>query len=886
MLTWLWLEGLVRRRTARLIGVALCVALAVALVASLGAFITRSNAEMTARSIAGVPVDWQVQLDPGTNVSAARGVIAATPSVRVVRETGYGDVAAFNATTGPTTQVTGAGKLLGLPADYAATFPGEVRYLSGARKGVLIAQQTAANLHVAGGDTISAKLPDGRVVPLHIDGVIDLPQEDSLFQIVGAPPGSGATAPPDNVVLVPLETWRSLYAPVRQSHPEAAHTQFHLKFVEDLPPAPADAFAEIVARAHNLEARLAGTASVGNNLAAMLDAARADAVYSELLFLFLGLPGFVLACLLALISGASGHERRRREQALLRVRGASPGRITGMAIAESTVVGVLGVALGLGCGTVASGAAFGQAFSATSTPMSLEWAVIAGVVGLALAALSIAVPAERDARLLTVHAARAHMSSAKPPMWQRLYLDVLLLAASGLIFWQSTKDAYQVVLVPEGVPTISINYLTLLAPMTFWIGFALLSWRATEFVLRKARRGVAGSLRPLAGKLSGVVSASMSRQHRLISRSLVLVALAISFAFSVAIFNTTYMSQARVDAELTNGADVAVVAGAVGLPTDLVTRVRALPGVIAAEQMQHRLGYVGNDLQDLYGIDPNAIGRATPMSDAFFQDGTAAELLGKLAATPNGILVSDETVSDFQLQPGDAVRIRLQGADHAYHVVEFRYIGIAREFPTAPHDSFLIANAAYVAKATGVPNFETLLIRTSDSPSQVAPRVRGLLGASSAATVHDLDTEIRTTLSGLTAIDLTGLTRLELVFAVIMAVASSGLVLALGFAERRRSFAILSALGARGRQIASFVWAEALFAAVGGAVLGAIGGSVEALIVVKILTGVFDPPPETLSVPWPYLAGVLVAMGTSVGLAAAVAVRAARHPALEIIRDL
>jgi putative ABC transport system permease protein len=125
-----------------------------------------------------------------------------------------------------------------------------------------------------------------------------------------------------------------------------------------------------------------------------------------------------------------------------------------------------------------------------------------------------------------------------------------------------------------------------------------------------------------------------------------------------------------------------------------------------------------------------------------------------------------------------------------------------------------------------------------------------------------------------------------LVFAVIMAVASSGLVLALGFAERRRSFAILSALGARGRQIASFVWAEALFAAVGGAVLGAIGGSVEALIVVKILTGVFDPPPETLSVPWPYLAGVLVAMGMSVGLAAAVAVRAARRPALEIIRDL
>ena len=80
---------------------------------------------------------------------------------------------------------------------------------------------------------------------------------------------------------------------------------------------------------------------------------------------------------------------------------------------------------------------------------------------------------------------------------------------------------------------------------------------------------------------------------------------------------------------------------------------------------------------------------------------------------------------DFQLQPGDTVRLRLQfAADHAYHVVPFTYVGVAREFPTAPHDSFLVANAAYVARPTGSPAAQTLLIRTNGSPPTVAAEVR------------------------------------------------------------------------------------------------------------------------------------------------------------------
>jgi putative ABC transport system permease protein len=147
-------------------------------------------------------------------------------------------------------------------------------------------------------------------------------------------------------------------------------------------------------------------------------------------------------------------------------------------------------------------------------------------------------------------------------------------------------------------------------------------------------------------------------------------------------------------------------------------------------------------------------------------------------------------------------------------------------------------------------------------------------------------TQQRITLSGLTAIDLAGLTRLELAFALVMAAAASGLVLALGLAERRRTFAIASALGARRRQLASFVWSEAAYVTIGGLVLGSLAGWGLSYVIVKILTGVFDPPPEHLSVPWAYLASLGAAAAITVFAAGAGMLRATRKPAVELIRDL
>lgn len=128
--------------------------------------------------------------------------------------------------------------------------------------------------------------------------------------------------------------------------------------------------------------------------------------------------------------------------------------------------------------------------------------------------------------------------------------------------------------------------------------------------------------------------------------------------------------------------------------------------------MMHRFAYVGKDLQDIYGIDPARIADAADLSNAFFASNDAAGTMRLLASRRDGVLLSQATLNDFQLHAGDQVTLRVQSAkDHQYHPVTFHFLGVVREFSTAPKDSFILCNADYLAEQTGDPSREIVLIR-------------------------------------------------------------------------------------------------------------------------------------------------------------------------------
>ena len=882
-MTWLWLRGLLRRHPGRLFLAAAGIAIAVGLLSSLGSFLAASQATMTTRASSGVAVDWQVEVRPNSSGIGTAGVLKALqsdPANQAILPVGFADTSGLRATTHGTTQRTGAGKVLGIPSSYAATFPQGIRLLTGSLHGSLVAQQTAANLHVAPGDTVAIQRPGLPAVRTRIAGVVELPQADSLFQKVGAPPQSQLVAPPDNVVLLPSAQWHAAFDPVARHHAGAVSTQLHVRRSHALPSDPASAFTAVTGAAHNIEAGTSGVGVVGDNLGSVLDAAREDAAYARILFLFLAAPGAVLAAGLTATVAQANAPRRRSEQTLLRARGASTAQLTRLVVAEGVVTALVGGVAGLAGAVLLGALAFGSVAFGASVATSIAWAAVAVLVGCVMVGVVTVLPARRE---LTRD---PEAGASRPrPAWQGWARDLLTLAVALGVLWAAGRNKYTLVLAPEGVPQLSVSYWAFLAPALAWVALALLGWRLSDLLLRRGTRVLQAALRPFDRHLSPYAARALSRQGRPVARSAVLVGIALAFAASTATFNATYHQQAEVDAQLTNGADVTVTEspGTTVVAGD-ASRLAAVPGVKAVQPMLHRFAYVGSDLQDLYGVDPSTIGSATTLQDPYFQGGTAGQLLARLAARPDAVLVSAETVNDYQLSLGDQLRLRLQdGRTHRYASVTFHYAGIVNEFPTAPKDSFIVANAAYVAQQTHDPAVGTFLVSTGGSQiSSVAARVRSLVGTS--ATVTTLNESRGLVSSTLTSVDLSGLTRIELGFALVIAAAAGTVALGLGLDARRRGAALATLLGARRSQLRVFEVAEPVLVSVLGLLIGGVGGWGMSRLLVTILGGVFDPPPTHLAVPWGYLVGLVVIVSTGIALASYRVARRVRRLALQELR--
>jgi len=110
--------------------------------------------------------------------------------------------------------------------------------------------------------------------------------------------------------------------------------------------------------------------------------------------------------------------------------------------------------------------------------------------------------------------------------------------------------------------------------------------------------------------------------------------------------------------------------------------------------------------------------------------------------------------------------------------------------------------------------------------------------------------------SSITTVELAGITRIEEAFALMLAAAAMGLFVSLALVERRHELATMAALGASLRQIASFVWSEALLVLAAGLALAAALGWLLAEMLVAMLRHVFDPPSDHLAAPWTLLASL------------------------------
>ncbi len=874
-----------RRSLAAIVGVAI----ASALITSVVLFGAASGTTVTRRALASLPVDGQVVLAPGADAAAAQATLAADPAVSSVLPL---DVAHFDsaaASKAGTATQTSVGVLLGIDPAYTAK-TGLFGLSSGtvAPGSIAVSRDLASNLGVVPGDSITFTLPGGATATVPVSGVVSIVGADLILGPIDAAHRAAGANPPVNVAVMsrsdlarlvltkipptataadPATTGQGAGAtPVFAADP-AVRRELHVRLDHaQLPgdPVAAQSWLDTVRR--RVERQGAGSFTWVDDASASLEPLAGDLAWGQVLFIFLALPGIILALALSRLAADATADSTRRHAALLRARGATQRNLRLVFMGATVVTALAGSVLGVALGSALGLALFGGDLASAGFAGSLTRAALVAVgLTTVLASLAAIMPL-RGQLQEEIASGRQELQRARPPLWRRLYLDVVALVAAVAVYLVAGGNGVHPVLSAEGNPTVTLALTSFVAPLLFWTGGTLLLLRVVGAALGHGR-GPANILRRILGPGGQLAGHTLRERAGAASRAIVVLALAVGYATSVLVFYATYQQQQRVDAQLTLGADLKAVPSSAATTAD-APRLSG-PGVSRATPFVDRVVYVGPEAQDLLAIDAATLPTIAPLADSFFAGSTAAGAMDALRARPDAILVSAETAKDYSIVPGDRIRIRVPDATGTLKTVDFTMAGIALEFPTAPKDAFLVANQGYVVAQTGNDRISFVLARADGDVGSASSKLSARLGSS--WQVANLDATTARLANAITSVDLSGLVLLNVAFALVIAGVGVTLFLLAGLAERRREIATLIAIGAEPRQVRASMLGEALSVGIAGTVAGLLTGSVVGLVLLQILAGVFDPPADVPAVPWLLIGLTIgaVAAALAVGLAVA-----------------
>jgi len=545
---------------------ALVLTVSVALLGAMVLFIGHSLRTMTATAARSVPLDWQGPVGSAAAAERIAGRVAKQPGVAAAEPVATAPFAGAQHTAPVGTIRAGAGFVVAVPPRYQSELH-TFRMLHGALKsdGVVLDQQLAATLQAGVGDQVLITPRKGvKPVALKVTGVAVVSAGDKLFQPLIPQLGPAPAQPPADVAVMPFRSFvkhfGSTLGTVAPSSASAASTAtgsagitYQVQAQVDpraLTGSPQNALNQETHLRNKIERSLPGQVQFVDNLAETLTGAAGDALYAEALYIMLAVPGALVGLGLAYLAALGAVDRDRRMLRLLRARGASRKKLLGLAAIESALIGLLAGAAGAALALLTAMWVVGGHLS--TWPWAVGVCLVVGFLGSFAGRVAAGAGALREEQ------------RPQKPLWQRLYLDLLALAVSGLVWWLTARTGFSAIVNPDSNPTLSLSVYMFLAPALLWIGTTLLLVRVRGRLFELAAPNRATKPREF-------LLVSAARRAPSINRGLVIVALLLAFAVNLSIFAATWDQQSLVDAQLTVGGDV-VVSGARGVQPVVASR--------------------------------------------------------------------------------------------------------------------------------------------------------------------------------------------------------------------------------------------------------------------------------------------------------------------------
>jgi putative ABC transport system permease protein len=562
---------------------------------------------------------------------------------------------------------------------------------------------------------------------------------------------------------------------------------------------------------------------------------------------------------------------RRAEIGILRALGATRGQIRELFLAESAIAGLVGSLAGMGVGLAFARSLTGVTGqlmeSVLGVPQNAEavtldpwWLAMAVALGTAVSMAAAFIPARNAARLEPVQAlqkGKYQVLGAGENHVRRWVAAVAAVAAMGCLAGSGNK---------------SVFYTGFLLTV---VAFLLLTPFLALELARLLRRPMKW-LRPVEGSLA--VDSLIQAPRR---TSATVAALMLSLALVIAQGGMARASYASIEQWLTANLNPDLFVTASGtiaardfrFPASMRAELEALPGVdevqpVRAARVQFRgkpVMIIAIELQQM----ARRVHRIVVAGDP--------DRMNLLAAEEKGVLVAETLANMDHLRLGDMLEIPTPTKPLRLPVV-----GVVRDYSNQLGSIFLERKTYVRYFEDDTVDIYRVYLKRGVSATDVRAAIVGRLGNERRLFVL-LNRDVRNYVLNVTNQWL-GMTYLQVMVAVVVAVLGIVNTLTVSIADRRRELGVLRAVGGLRAQIRGAVWLEAAAIGVIGLTLGIGIGAIMLYYELQAIRRDFNGMALDYVFPWGIVAMLVpVILAAALGAAIFPAERAVRGSLVEAL---